>query len=404
MRILHVIHSIDLRHGGPSHALRAIIQGQIAAGHEVSLLSTVVQAAEPWQAPEAYRRAVGQEQAFEKCDVNLVAAWGRRRPWSTFAFSPAGRAWLRRRLADPLRSPEIVHVHGVFSDVTSVAAAQSFRRRIPCVIRLAGILDSHCLGSGRKWVKRAYLRISLHRQLRRAAFLHATSRSEADELARWAPAARIRTVPLGVAVKGRAEACAIERFLRRFPQLRGKRIVLFLGRIAPKKRAELLVAALAQLRQEAPDVALLLVGQDDGGMAAVDAAVRQYNLQEAVVHAGFLQGEEKDAAFAAPSLFALASFDENFGVAVVEAMAHGLPVLVTRGVAAREYVFASGGGLVVEATPAALADGIRQLFAGDAQQMGQAGRQYVEKNLSWPAALARIEEMYWEAIALGMRD
>jgi glycosyltransferase involved in cell wall biosynthesis len=74
-------------------------------------------------------------------------------------------------------------------------------------------------------------------------------------------------------------------------------------------------------------------------------------------------------------------------------------VLIAPGVAAQEYVLASGGGLVVEATSAALAHGMRQVLAGNPQRMGQAGRQFVEKNLSWPIAIARIDEMYREAIS-----
>jgi glycosyltransferase involved in cell wall biosynthesis len=398
MRILHVIQSVDPRSGGPSHALRAVVRGQVAAGHDVSLLATVVQANGPWQAIEAYRRASREDGAFRGCDLNLLDAWGRRKPWSSYAFSPGARKWLRQRLTDTLRSPQVVHIHGVFSHVASLAAVESRRRGVPYIVRPCGILDAHCLTLGSARLKRLFLHLLLRRHLQAAAVLHATSAPEADELARWVPRERIRTLPLGVEVKCRAEPCVVQRFLARFRQLQRKRIVLFLGRIATKKRPELLVEAIACLRGEMPDLVLLIVGEDDGGMPAVEAAVRRHGLSDAVVHAGFLQGEEKDAALAAASLFALPSLDENFGVAVVEAMACELPVLVTPGVAAGQYVEVSGGGLVVQGTAEALALGIRRILTSDPRQMGRDGREFVEQHLSWPAALAQLDELYRELV------
>jgi glycosyltransferase involved in cell wall biosynthesis len=358
----------------------------------------MVQSAAVRQAADAYRLAIHEEQAFQGCELKLVEAWGRRKPWSHYGYSPAARAWLRQRFAAPLLAPEVVHVHGVFSHITSLAACESLRRGVPYMIRPCGILDAHSLESGRVWLKRLFLRFLLRRHLQAAGMLHATSGAEADALACWAPQERIRTVPLGVELKCRLEPRVAERFLTRFVQLRGKRIVLFLGRIAAKKRPELLVEAVARLRSEMPDLVLLIAGQDDGGMAAVEAAIRRHDVRDAVVHAGFLQGEEKDGAFAAASLFALPSLDENFGVAVVEAMACELPVLVTPEVAAGEYVAASGGGMVVEGTVDAIVEGMRKILGGDRQRMGRAGREFVEQRLSWPTVLAQLDGVYRELI------
>jgi len=370
-----------------------MVRGQILAGLDVSLLAT-----EPRQLLEASRQAIRKEEAFRGCDAHLFGAWGRRKPWSTYAYSPTARTWLRQRLADPVRSPDVVHIHGVFSHVTALAAAESRRRGVPYIIRPCGILDAHGLRTRGTWLKHIFLRLVLRRHLQAAAALHATSRFEAEELARWAPRHRIRTVPLGVEVKCRPEPRAVEQLLNRFPQLRGKRIVLFLGRIAAKKQPELLVEAVASLRQEKLDLVLLFVGQDDGGMAAVLTAVRRYSMEDAVVYAGFLRGEDKDAVFAAASLFALPSLDENFGVAVVEAMARGLPVVVTPEVAAGEYVKASGGGLVVQGTAKAVAEGIRNILNSDLQRMGHSGREFVERHLSWDTCLGRLDNLYRELV------
>ncbi len=93
-------------------------------------------------------------------------------------------------------------------------------------------------------------------------------------------------------------------------------------------------------------------------------------------------------------VFVLPSRDENFGMAVVEAMAHSVPTVVTRGVAAHEYVDASGGGVTVGDTADALAEGIRQMLAGDRAKIGTRGRDFVESNLSWLAVGRQIEQLY----------
>jgi len=117
-----------------------------------------------------------------------------------------------------------------------------------------------------------------------------------------------------------------------------------------------------------------------------------------VVFAGFLEGEAKQEALAGADLFVLPSIDENFGIAVVEAMAHGLPVVVTPGVAAHVYVDQSGGGLTVEGTVESLAEGMRKILNGDGPAMGRRARAFIEQYLSWPAVMRQYDQMYRDAI------
>ena len=115
MRLLHVIHSLDPRSGGPSHAIRAMVREQVRAGCQVTLLATDVQSAEPWAPREEYRRHILEDPAFSGAEVFLGRSFGRRRPWSRFSYSPECAGWLCRRLADANKRPEVVHIHGVFS-------------------------------------------------------------------------------------------------------------------------------------------------------------------------------------------------------------------------------------------------------------------------------------------------
>jgi glycosyltransferase involved in cell wall biosynthesis len=378
--------------------IREMVRAQVAAGDDVTLLANSVQSAEPWAPAGEYLRRIQADEFFSGIELIVARSYGRKRPWSRLAYSPESRRWLRERLRDSNRRPDIVHVHCIFSHVTALAAGVAREFCIPYVLSPHGALDSACYQSGRKWLKRLFVNLTVRRDLRCAASLHTTSEAEAHELQNWVPASRIKTVPLGATLPSFDFAATAEGFQKRFPQLRDRRIVLFLGRLASKKRPELLVAAVAQLKDEMPDAMLLFAGSDAGGMSAVQHAISRHSLADRVVFCGFLQGADKQGAFACSSVFALPSTDENFAVAVVEAMAHGVPALVTPGVASHVHVDAAGCGLTVDGHVDAIASGLRQLLNADRHQLGDRGRDYVARNLTWPAIVRQLNSLYEEAV------
>lgn len=398
MRILHVIHSLDPRSGGPSNVVRNLVRQQVAGGHRVAVLATTVQSIEPWAPREQYVDGIMSDALLAEAEVYLGRAFGRRPPWSTYAYTPQCRWWLRRRLdCDELR-PEVIHIHGLFSHLTSLAAGLARRHDVPYVLRPLGSLDTACYRMGRRRLKDIFSRLFLRKDLRGAACVHVTSALEAEELSRWAPDDKIRIIPNGADVPRLPAEEEAHLLLEKFPQLGGKEVVLFMSRVTAKKRPELLVEAIAELRGEGRDVVLLLAGTDDGRLALVRTTAARLGLEEAVVYAGFLQGELKRAAFALARVMALPSLDENFGIAVIEAMAHAVPVLVTREVGSHVYVTGSGGGLVVDGNAGAIAGGLRTLLDADRGELGLRGRSYVEQNLTWPAIARQVEEVYREIL------
>jgi glycosyltransferase involved in cell wall biosynthesis len=277
-----------------------------------------------------------------------------------------------------------------------LAARLARANRIPYIIRPTGALDPGCYESGRRWLKRSFTQLLLQRDLSEAAFLHATSDAEATSLQRWVASDRTRVIPLGVEVFQYDRKAAAELFWQKFPKRRGQRIVLFVARVAPIKRAEMLVEAVARLRETMPDIVLVIVGQDSGGMAAVHAAIAHNALHEHVELCGFLLGAEKEAAFAAADVFALPSLHENFGISVVEAMAHELPVVVTPTVASHIFVDASGCGRTVEGTAESVARGLREVLTSNRLELGRQGRDYVAEHLAWPSIIRQLDALYHE--------
>jgi len=138
-------------------------------------------------------------------------------------------------------------------------------------------------------------------------------------------------------------------FRAAFPALIGKAIVLFLSRIDPKKGMDLLLPAFAQLRENYPDAVLVVAGDGDPTfLEGLKGQACELRLGEGIMWAGFLEGDVKQNAFADADLFVLPSYSENFGVAVVEAMSYGVPVIVSDQVGIHGEIAEARAGLVVE--------------------------------------------------------
>lgn len=396
MAILHVIHSVDPRSGGPSNALRGIVRAQLDRGHQVAVLATEIQSAEPWDARGRYVERMHEDASFAGADVSILPARGRRRPWSRWGHSPACVRELRSRFRDAQRRPDVVHIHGIFSHVTTSAARLAHQARIPYVLRPAGGLDAWCLDSKNAAVKRMLLRLLVETDMRRAAILHAMSPAEKQVLARWKPEGDVRCIPHGVNVPSNLDELRSE-FCRRYTQAEGRRCILFLGRLHAKKRPEVLVEALDRLQAEFPDALLVIAGHDDGQEKVLRTAVSERRLDDSVLFTGFLTGTLKAGAYAAAEVFALPSRDENFGVSVIEAMAHGAAVVVTNGVGAHVHVDQSGCGVTTRDDVASITLGLQTLLRASSREIGRRGIAFVNQHLSWPAVAAQLDEMYHEA-------
>ncbi len=398
MKILHVIRCLDPGTGGPYSVIAHVVREQIRIGHDVTILATNVQASQPWVPAHTFAEEIAAEPDFCGAEIFIARAIGRQRPWSNFAFSREGSRWLRRRLSDPDRTPDIIHIHGTWSYILNFAASLARRHAIPYVLEPYGNLDKKSLETGSTLMKKVFINVFLQKVLRRAAFVHPASLFEANYLRRWIPEERLRIIPHGVDIPEFDPAESANLFLTKFPELKEKRILLFLGRIIAVKQPELLVEALARLREEYPDLVLLLVGNDKGQMSTIRATAEKLGVRELVTEIGFLRGELKQGAYAAATLFALPSLHENFGIAPVEAMAHGLPVLVSTDVGCHVYVERSGGGVVVEGNATGVTEGVRELLKADRNSVGQRGRDFVRQHLSWPAVIRQIDELYQDSL------
>ena len=179
--------------------------------------------------------------------------------------------------------------------------------------------------------------------------------------------------------------------------LRGKRLLLFLGRVHFKKGLDLLVPAWGEIAQNWPDAHLVIAGPDsENSQAAVENLVRQGKMEDRVTFTGMLRGEMKWSALAAAHCFVLPSYSEGLSTSVLEAMGAGLPVIVTRQCNLPDVVTYKAGWQI-ESNLAELTYTLGQALhfsSEQVQEMGARGRELVLRRYNWNQVAKQMCEVY----------
>jgi len=326
-RVLNVIRSVDPRSGGTVEGLRQTALAMSALGHRDEVVC-LDDPGSPWLADFPLPvRALGPAHT----------AWG---------WSPRLVPWIRAHAGEF----DAVVVHGIWQ-YTGIATLRALRgSRTPYFVWFHGMMDP--------WFKREYPFKHLKKWLfwpwsdyrvardARAVLFTATEEARLASRSFWLYSVRPRVIGYGLSDDPPSPPDARARFLQDFPALRGKRLVLFIARLHPKKGGELLVEAFARVAGQDPSLHLVMAGPDPNGHGrAWQARAAALGVAERITWTGLLQGDRKWGAFQAAEVFVLPSHQENFGVAVVEALAMRVPVLITTQVNIHREIVDAGAGL-----------------------------------------------------------
>ena len=353
LRVLHVITSLAKSQGGPAVALPLLARALVNAGTEVTIITTDDDG-------RGKRLPVPSGEPIQGAEGATYLYFPKQTEFYRFSW-PLTR-WLWRHA----RHFDVIHVHALFTYTSTAAGWIARWRGVPYIVRPLGVLNRWGMENRRRRLKRWSTRLLELPILRGAASIHYTSQQEKAEAAA-AGTGELRSViiPLGIDTDSYQILPAPDAFYSAFPQAEGRRIVLFLSRLDAKKGLDLLLPAFAEAARKHPDAMLVIAGSGDPAFvgALCETAKKSGLGADKLLWTGFIAGAEKNAALAAATVFVLPSYSENFGIAAAEALAAGVPCILTDQVAVATDAKESNAALVIACEVEALTEAIDKLLA-----------------------------------------
>ena len=385
MRILHVIATLDPAVGGPPMIAARLAAAQAGLGHTVTIVTHV----DPGRRA-AVDSALASVPGYDGVTVTALPPPSMLDRWW-------GRA-LRAPLQEAVAAADVVHLHGVWDSILRVAADAARQDGKPYFVLLNGMLDPWSLQQ-KALKKKLALALGYRRMLDGAAALHLGNADEQrliEPLGLTAPGV---IIPNGVFLEEVTPLPARGTFHTAHPELRGHPFVLFLGRLHAKKGLDILADAFAIAARGHDQLQLVIAGPDGGERKACAARIAQHGLTERVHFVGPLYGPDKLAALADATCFCLPSHQEGFSLAVTEALACGVPVVLSEGCHFPE-VAEAGASVVLPLDPSAFAEALLRLANNPTlwRRMSTAARELIESRYTWPRIAQQTLTAYEEAL------
>lgn len=361
--------------------VRTLARGAVAAGLEVHVATTD-------DNEQGHLNVIHGDAQWEEG----VAYYHFKRQTRSYIFSWPLTRWLARHVRDY----DLIHIHALFSYTPVAAAYWASRYGIPYIVRPLGTLNRWGMQNRRPWLKQLSFRSVERRILNGASAIHYTSEEERRQAEELGISRKSVVIPnaLGPAIPREG---LVGRFRANHPELAGRPIILFLSRLDPKKGLDLLLPAFARMLAENKKPALVIAG--DGDPLFVKGLQKEANrlgLGSDILWAGFLQGEQKWAALTDSDIFVLPSYSENFGVAAAEAMAMGLPVVISNQLGIHQTVAQEQAGLIVPCQVGELARALLQLLdnAPLRESCAANARRLAEKEFTQEAVTHKLIALY----------
>ena len=323
--------------------------------------------------------------------------------------SPITRYWTAHswsagsRLADAVRGADIVHVHGLWHYLHYKAVKMADKWSIPLVLSPHAELQQEALQINRLR-KLVYMRLIQRRYLHKFHGFHAITQDESTSIRYFVPGAKVAVIPNGLEPSAPPTADAIGKFKHKHPQLDGKITVLFLGRLHWKKGGDILLKAMTRVLHEIENVHLLIAGADDGYEHTMRNLVRENSLEHHVTWMGNITRVERDVVLSQADMYVLPSRSDAIGLATLEAMQAGVPVVISDKCGAPE-IAENKAGFVLPLSEHAFAESITQLAKSPLMRrdMGDEGKALVLTTYNAESNAAKMTAFYDDLLATAGR-
>jgi glycosyltransferase involved in cell wall biosynthesis len=381
MRILHVIPTLDPLAGGPPMIALRLAAAQAGLGHEVHIVCYPSRDEGKARIAEEVRKIP----FVDRVHIHSPGPWTMREHFFAMAVD--------RTLRELMPRMDALHLHGVWETMLVRAARHARRLGVPYLVLTSGMLEPWALAR-RRIKKRFALAVAARSMLNGAKAIHLGNPGEAEAMKNAGVHAPGVVIPNGVFLEELQPLPPIGSFRARHPEIADKPFVLFLGRLDAQKGVDLLVPAFEIALGQKPELRLVIAGPDYGMASTLRRQIEGANLGEKIFVVGALHGFDKLAAFVDAACFCLPSRHEGFSLAIVEALAAGLPVVISDQCHFPE-IATTGAGEVAPLDPAAIAASLlRVTDPARRAAAGEAAMKYVSENLTWGRIARRTIEVY----------
>jgi glycosyltransferase involved in cell wall biosynthesis len=385
MKVLIVIPAVGLVYGGTSKVVFELAQALGDRNLQVDVVTTNANGSTnlevplcTWQPEKSYRI-----QYFPRWRLN------------EYKFSYSLTTWLFQHVG----GYDLVHTISLFTYPVAIAHWLCQLKKIPYIASPHGMLDPWALGY-KAWKKKAYYTLIERPILCKASTIQMLSQAEAEGIHSLRLPTPLAIIPNGVHRRDFEALPDPELFYQNFPSLRSKTLILFLGRIDPKKGLDLLASAFAQIHAQFPETHLVVAGPDNTGfLSTAQSYFEQAGCLKAVTFTGMLTGALKHATLAAVRLYVAPSYSEGFSMSVLEGMASGLPCIFTTGCNFPEAAIANAAD-VVEIDAEAIAKAMRRRLVDSeaAKALGQRAHQFILQHYTWDQIAGKLHQAYLETL------
>lgn len=372
MRVLHVTPYLAPEYGGPPLVVLKLIEGLQELGATCGLLSTNVAHVEPFH-PASLKLSPATKLYLYDAAFN-----------NDYAFSFA----FLKDINGILKQYDVIHIHGIWHFLGLIVGKKARALGIPYLVMPHGMISPSALSS-KRWKKLLYYRIIEQRHLRNASGLIYTNPEE-ERLATTIIGIKQTDyiVPLAVdaPTSEQQKSHSKKLFNQRFPSTEGKINILFMSRLHERKGVFLLLEAFQKVLASEPEARLLIAGTGQKkAVRRLHELCNKLEINGSVQFLGPVYGEQKNLLLSHCDIYVLPSIQESFGLALVEAMAFGLPVITTKNVNIYRDIDKSQAGIIIDLEISNISNMILKLYRDPqlCKIIGEQAKRFVSENFSW---------------------
>jgi len=377
MKILHVVASMSPKWGGPVTVVTELAEKLVEKGVEITIFSP-------------FRRCEELEVVKPKgVKLRLFPKSFMGKLWTSYSIDFA------RAIQKEISQFDIVHIHEIWHYPNYVASWAAKRAGKPYVITIHGALDPWCLGY-KSFKKKIYASLIQKRILKEASIIHAITDEEVKQIKNFVTNNNITMIPNGINPEDFENLPSRKELEKLYPELIGKKVLLFLGRIHPVKGLDLLTKAFGIVARERDDVCLLIAGPDsDGYRIQIEKLLESEGALNKTIFTGMLNGQKKLIALGGADICVVPSYSEVRSIVALEAMICKLPVIITKQCNFQE-VAENRAGIIIESDTKQLVGALNKLLDNPklCKEMGENGRRLVLENFTWDKIANKMIEIY----------